>query len=331
MTLKLLSHRHSLQLKQHEHTSYGILAILVIMVGIILATFSVSSFVSASPGPASSSISLTGIMPEKPPTVAASISSPNSQQVFYSSPITVSGNCPKNTIVEVFTNNIFAGSTPCTDTGTYSLQISLLYGSNSITSIDYDALNQAGPASQPISVTYNAQAPISDLLSNINFTGTQLILNSQAVFRGTFPGQTVYIPINILGGVPPFAINVEWGDNKNQVIPSNNNTTINASHTYSRPGTYKVTIQASDNQQRIAFLTIAVIVNGPLTNGTYGPQSTNLTSSNGSSSSLSSKLVVLWPMYAISATLVISFWLGEKREKKVLSNFTKPAPKLGHV
>lgn len=331
MTLKLLSHHHSLKLKPHEHTSYGILAGLVIMVGLILSTFSVSSFVSASPGPASSSISLTGIMPEKPPTVAASISAPTNQQAFYSSPVNVSGNCPQNTIVEVFTNNIFAGSTPCTSSGTYALQISLEYGSNSITAIDYDSLNQAGPVSQPIAVVYNAQAPISDLLSNINFTGTQLILNTQAVYRGTFPGQTVYIPINILGGVPPFAINVEWGDNKNQVIPSNNNTTINASHVYSRPGTYKVTIQASDSQQRISFLTVAVIVNGAVAVSGSSSQSTGSTSSSTSSSSLSSKLIILWPMYAISATLVISFWLGEKREKKVLSNIIKPTPRLGHI
>ncbi|HEX4774426.1 MAG TPA: hypothetical protein VH234_02835, partial [Candidatus Saccharimonadales bacterium] len=30
------------------------------------------------------------------------------------------------------------------------------------------------------------------------------------------------------------------------------------------------------------------------------------------------KLLVLWPVYAIAATLVISFWLGERREKHIL-------------
>ena len=37
----------------------------------------------------------------------------------------------------------------------------------------------------------------------------------------------------------------------------------------------------------------------------------------------SSKLVVLWPAFAIAATALASFWVGERREKKILKAHEK--------
>lgn len=325
MSLKILSHHHSGRLRAHEHTSYGSLLVLVAMVGLILATFTVTTFVSASPGPQGGSVGLTGTMPEKPPVSSATISTPSNFQQFSTTPITVSGSCPASTLVEIYKNNIFAGSSPCNASNSYTVQIDLLYGQNTLTAIDYDALNQAGPVSNSVIVIYNALAPATAALFNINFTGTQLMLNTDAIYRGTFPGQQLNVPITILGGVGPFALNVEWGDNSNQVLPSSNNTTVNASHAYSKPGTYKITIQGSDSQGRVAFLTVAVIVNG------QADYLASTGSANGASgNNTTSKFLVLWPLYAVSATLVVSFWLGETREKHLLANAFLPGPTLGH-
>ena len=76
MAIKISSHHHSGRLRPHEHTSYGILAILVLFVGLILATFTVSSYASATPGPQGGSVGLSGTMPEKPPVTAATITTP---------------------------------------------------------------------------------------------------------------------------------------------------------------------------------------------------------------------------------------------------------------
>lgn len=322
MAKKILSSNHSCRLRPHRHTSYGLLAVMVVMVGLILASFTITSFASASPGPGSGSIGLSGTMPEKPPVTAATITTPSNFQQFSTTPITVSGTCPPNTLVEIYKNNIFAGSSPCSNNSTYTVQIDLLYGQNTLTATDYDVLNQAGPPSNAVIVMYNAQAPPTASLLNINFTGTQLLLNTNAIYRGAFPGQPLNVPISIIGGVGPFALNVEWGDNTNQVLPSSNNTTINATHTYAKPGTYKITIQGSDSQGRVAFLTVAAIVNGP---------SSVIGSTANGSSSQTNKLLVLWPLYAISATLVVSFWLGESREKHVLADSLQPSPNLGHI
>ena len=320
---RLKSRGHSGRLRPHEHTSYGALALITLVAGVLLAGFTVSSIANASPPPASSSISLSGTMPENPPTTAATITDPANQAVFSSTPITVSGTCPSTTLVEIYKNDIFAGSTPCSDSGNYSLQIDLLYGQNSLTAVDYDVLNQAGPSSSPVEVTYNVNVPIASSLLNLNFTATQLVLETAAVYRGTFPNQQLNVPINILGGVGPFALNVNWGDNTNQVLPSSTNTTVNAMHTYSKPGTYKISIQASDSQQHVAFLDVAAVVNGqPAAAGATGG---NITPSS------SNKLLVLWPLYAITATLVVSFYLGERREKHILADALRPAPSLRPV
>ncbi len=311
---------HSGRLRPHEHTSYGPLMALLLIVGALLAGFTVSAYAGASPLPQASSVSLTGVMPENPPTTAASITYPTNQQVFQTTPVTVSGTCPSGTIVEIFKNNIFAGSTPCNNNSTFSVQIDLLYGSNTLTAVDYDALNQAGPSSKAVNVTYNVQVPPESSLLNVNFTATQLILQTSAVYRGTFPNQQLNVPIDILGGVAPFAVNVNWGDNSNEVLPANINTTVNASHVYTKAGTYKISIQASDSEQHVAFLDVAAIVNG---------QPSIVGANSTSSTSKTNKLLVLWPLYVSAVTMVVSFWLGERREKHVLSDALKPAPSLG--
>ncbi len=318
--VRLNSRSHSGRMRPHEHTSYVALSLIVLMVGVFLSVLTVFSFASASPGPQASSVSLSGEMPGPPPSTGAVITDPINSQTFQNTPITVSGSCPSGTLVEIYKNDIFAGSTPCNNNNTFTVQVDLLYGQNSLTAIDYNQLNEAGPTSKAVNVTYNVQVPPISSILNINFTATQLILETSAIFRGTFPGQELYVPIKILGGSAPFALDVNWGDNSSQLIPSGINTTVNASHIYKSPGTYKITIRGSDNQHRVAFLSVAAIVNG---------QPGAVAGSSNSKGGTTNKLLVLWPLYAIAATLVVSFWLGEKREKHVLADVLKPAPTLG--
>jgi hypothetical protein len=313
--LKISEHQHSGRIRPHEHTSYLPLALLVLLVGGILAGFSVSVVSAGSPPPESGSVGLNGTVPETPPKTAATITTPKAGQHFTTSPVTISGTCPTGTLVEIYKNNIFAGSTPCDNSGNYSVQVDLLYGENSLTAQVYDILNQAGPMSGPITVFYDATPPQTAGLSLLDFSGTQLVLNTNAVYRGTFPGQLLNVPINVIGGTAPFAVNVEWGDSSNKIIPVSNNSTFNASHIYQKPGSYKVTLQATDSQQQVAFLTTAVIVNGQ-------PSVIAVSNISNVSKSPLNKLLVLWPLYAITITLVVSFWMGERREKKILAVVT---------
>jgi hypothetical protein len=311
--LKISHHSHSGRLRPHEHTSYLPLAVLVAFVGVLLSVYSWPAFSQASTpysGPEAGSVSVTGTLVKPPPRVAATIAAPANGQHFSISPITVSGSCPQNTLVEIYKNDIFAGSGPCEDNGTYRIEVDLLFGQNTLVARVYDALNQAGPDSNSVTVSYDALPSQSAALSFLNFNARQLLLNTDAVYRGVFPDQELNVPISILGGTAPYALNVEWGDSSNKVIPRGDNLAFNATHTYRKAGTYQISLQATDSQGGVAFLTVAAIVNG---------QPAAIASVSNTKTPVN-KLLVLWPMYAATATIVFSFWLGERREKRVLEH-----------
>lgn len=318
--LKLSHHEHTLKLRPHEHTSYVPLAFMLVIVGFALSVFS-TTVESATPydGPEAGSVGLSGIMPGKPPTEAATIDTPTNGQRFSTSPVTVSGSCPENTLVEIFKNDIFAGSTVCTDKGRYTLEVDLLIGQNILIARVYDALNQAGPDSNIVTVYYDAIPPQSDSVTPFNFGGNQLLLNTDAVFRGVFPDQTLTVPLDVLGGTPPYAINIEWGDTTNKVVPRNDNATFNVDHIYKKAGTFQVTFQASDAGGRVAFLTVAAIVNGQpdAATATTKPIATP------------NQLLLLWPIFTGAVAVVASFWLGEQREKRVLEKQGRLTPAHG--
>jgi hypothetical protein len=306
-----LSHRsHSGRLKPHEYTSYGPLLFLLIGVGVIL---SVSTAFAAGPHPPpqAGSIGLTGEMPGPAPTVAATIAVPGNGESFTTSPITVRGNCPKGTLVEIFKNNIFAGSTACDSTGNYSISVDLLIGQNQLVARVFNSLNEQGPDSNVVTVYYNAAPFQGSPIAALNLGGNQLLIVTNAVYRGTFPGQQLSIPITVLGGTEPYAVNIQWGDSSNTVVPRNNNLQFFTNHVYKNAGTYQVTLQASDSQGRVAFLTVAAIVNGNAT-----------AVSSSSSTKPINKLLMLWPLYTAVLAAVISFWLGERREKHILDATT---------
>ena len=305
--LKLSHHHHSGRLRPHEHTSYIPLGVLLLVVGLSLIAYTAAA---SSPGPQAGSIGLTGIVPGNAPTVAASITSPINQQRFSTSPINVTGTCPVGTLVEIFKNDIFAGSTECTEAGSFSIDVDLLFGENTIIARVYDALNQPGPDSAPVVGFYDILPAQSGLVTPLNFDGSQLLLNTDAVFRGTFPGQELFVPIDVLGGTPPYAINVQWGDTNNKVVPRNSNETFKVGHTYNKPGTYQISIQATDANGRVAFITVASIVNGQ--------PGTEVSGSTSNPSGTTNQLLVLWPLYTSAIGIVASFWLGERREKQIL-------------
>jgi hypothetical protein len=301
--LKLSHIDHSGRLRPHEHTSYFPLGVVMVVVGFTLAAYSVSA---ASPPPQSGSVGITGTMPGPPPSQAAVIEKPSNGQRFGTSPITVSGTCPKDTLVELFKNDIFAGSIFCSNNGKFSLEVDLLFGKNTLIARVYDALNQTGPDSNSVDVFYDALPPESGPLSQLDFIGAQLVLNTDAVYRGVFPQKSLNVPINILGGTPPYALNVQWGDSNNKIVSRNDNIPFDVDHAYSKPGTYQIALQASDTVGRVAFLTVAAIVNG------------QPAAAPAQASSPINQLLLLWPLYTGALAVVIAFWLGERREKRVL-------------
>lgn len=307
--IKISPYHHSGKLRPHEHTSYGLLAVILLIAAFPLSFYTAEA---ATPytGPEAGSVGLTGTVKGKPPTTAAQITAPPNGQHFATSPVTISGTCPKDTLIEVYKNDIFAGSTACTSSGSFTIEVDLLFGQNTLVARVYDALNQAGPDSNKVVVYYDVIPGQASAINSLDFGGSQMLLNTDSVFRGSFPDQEMSMPIDIIGGTPPYAINIQWGDATNKVVSRGDNTTFSVAHVYKKAGTYQITIQGSDGNGRVAFLTVAAIINGQ--------PDVAATATTAKTDTLS-KLIVLWPLYTSTVAILVSFWLGERREKSLLA------------
>lgn len=248
-------------------------------------------------------IGLQGEIPSNPPTRGATIAVPSNGASFTSLPITVSGTCPSGLLIKVFSNNIFIGSAICTG-GSYSVQTDLFSGQNTLTAIDYDALNQAGPTSNDVNVTY------SNVL--VSQYGTQLTLSSTYGELGAQPGSQLTWPIVLNGGTGPYAISVDWGDGTPSELLSESSTgSFNIVHTYQVSGVYKVIVKATDKNGETAFLQLVGQATGAIL------QSTGSTKNSNSSIIVVTKLII-WPCIVIIPLIVVGFWAGNRHHARTV-------------
>lgn len=344
--LNLSNHKHTGKIIDHNNTSYWPLMILLVITGVVLSMYTAFPIYAQHPGPEAGSIGLIGVVPGEPPDAAPVITSPKNGQRFSKTPVNISGTCVKDTLVEIYKNDIFAGSVFCDVSGKFSLQIDLMYGKNLLKAVSYDALNQSSPESEPVTVYYDASASQPNDKVGLDFGTAQLLLITDAVYRGVFPNKEMTMPIQILGGRSPYAIGIKWGDGKDDLISRNDNSTFKTTHTYEKAGTFQISIQGTDAEGRVAFITIAAVVNGQperLVSATgvecTSPQ-TNIAQvifndtaaaadCSGSSSGMN-VLLALWPVYIAIIAIVTSFWLGERHEKHVLEKRGLLADEAGY-
>jgi hypothetical protein len=241
---------------------------------------------------------IEGEIPSPAPSISPGISIPRNGQVFTLIPITVSGTCSKNYLVEIFKNNVFAGSSICKN-GSYSMQIDLFDGQNDIIARQYDALNQASPDSAVVTVTFNNTVPNS---------GTRPTITTAFAKRGANPGDSLSWPITLSGGTGPYAISVDWGDKSTQELVSRSTPGIfNIQHAYNQSGIYNVTVKVTDANGASAFLQVVGISNGPI-------QQSNSDNDQGKNVVKSERVIIWWPMLILLILTIIAFWLGKRHQ-----------------
>ncbi len=277
---------------------------IVVVLTIFAVSVAVQSAVQAAippPGPKSGSVGLEGTISSPPPSRAATITTPVNGRVFTATPITVNGLCPEGTMVKLFSNNIFVGSVKCSS-GSYSLQIDLFSGANDLVARVFDDLDQAGPDSNIVRVTFN-DAQFSGF-------GAKVSLSSSYARLGANPGQKISWPIILSGGVGPYAISVDWGDGKPPTLismPFPGNFTIE--HMYDAAGVYRIVIKVTDANGISGFLQLIGVANGEVR-----------TSGVGTTDGKDSATTIVKTKYSIIPSLVAiplilaTFWLGRKYE-----------------
>lgn len=276
---------------------YGV--VLAIACGMAVATIGSATAQQPIPGPVDESVGVEGRITSPPPTQAATIVSPANGQTFTSIPVTVTGSCPSGTIVKVFSNNIFVGSAVCNN-GSYNLQISLFAGQNDLVARVFDALDQEGPPSRTVTITFNDP--------QFGQFGNQILLTSQFARRAADPGTKLTWPVALSGGVGPYALSIDWGDGTPVELKSLEfGGLVNLTHIYRDAGIYRVIFKATDRNGSSSFLQVIAVANG---NG-----GTNRTVDDAGGETVIVERRVLWePAAALLVLLPIAFWLGRKYE-----------------
>ncbi|MBX4197276.1 hypothetical protein KW801_01820, partial [Candidatus Saccharibacteria bacterium] len=254
-------------------------------------------------------------------TDPASITVPADGTHFSAVPIDVSGSCPTNAAyVEIFKNNVLAGSAICSAGNTFELQIDLFPGRNDLTAHSFNITDDEGPVSAIVTVYYDVpQPPPTPPGSTTPISKPSkpnpFLLKTAFLYKGYYTGQEVQWPVEIVGGNPPYALNVDWGDGQNSIISRKAAGEFMINHTYSMAGGYKgsytIKIQASDTDSNYAYLQFFVIVTDTQT----GPSIGNIyTKSPPTIGSLRHLLWVAWPAYISVLLMVVAFKLGEREE-----------------
>lgn len=282
--------------------------LLLCLVVLLLFGPVVGAQVSPDPeNPQGGAIGMQGSISAPPPSEAATIAVPSNGQNFNETPITVSGLCPSDDlIVKLFKNNIFSGSAQC-EGGSYSIETDLFNGENELVARVFDELDQPGPDSNVVTVTFEDEGV---------GTVSRPSLSSNFAKRGANPGQTLEWPIILSGGTGPYAFSVDWGDGTDpdlfsEEFPGN----IDIDHVYDSPGVYNIVIKATDANENTAFLQLVGVANGPLSQ-------TDVSDEADDADGLGTMEVrVLWQPAALLIPLILStFWLGKRYELKQIRN-----------
>ena len=258
--------------------------------------------------PQGGSVGMEGRISAPPPTRGATISVPGNGQTFTQLPITVSGICPDDLLVKLFKNNVFAGSVQCKN-GSYTLITDLFSGSNELVVRVYDALDQAGPDSNKVTVTYNDARP--------SLT-PRPTLTSNIAKLGATPGQELTWQLILSGGSGPYAVSIDWGDgSQSELMSLSFAGPFDIKHTYKTAGVYNIIIKVTDRDGASAYLQLVGIANGALS---QEQQAAAKAKQDGAAEGENeARKTILWQPAAASVPMIVAtFWLGRKYELKFL-------------
>jgi hypothetical protein len=175
VSAKVLAARKTVRRNQPLHKRFALHPVNIfamLCVGILLATFTLNAFAD--------SITVTAVVPAPPLTQAAVITDPTDGTQTSTQDITITGTCPDNSYINMTDNGIFVGTSTCFS-GAFSIALDLYVGTNQLLPQDYNITNSAGPASDPITITYTpSSAPSPGSTGTTSSTQPQSAASAQA-------------------------------------------------------------------------------------------------------------------------------------------------------
>ncbi len=248
------------------------------------------------PDPKPGSYGLEAIKKKPAPAQGATITTPGNGASFTSSPVAVNGICPDGLLVQVLNNGVMVGSVMC-ENGSFSIEVSLFAGTNELSAMVYDEIDQSGPVSNTVTVTY----------TDTRFTafGALITLTSAYGRRSAAAETQLTWPLQLSGGTGPYAFSIDWGDGGSLELKSQPlSGIVSIAHVYKKAGIYRVNIKASDVNGVSAFLQVIALSNGQVEANTETATATP-----------EARVTVLWVPAALAFALLLpAFWLGRRSQ-----------------
>lgn len=151
--------------------------------------------------------------------------------------------------------------------------------------------------------------------------GQPLLLRNDYLFRSFVTGQSAGWTVGISGGSAPYSVDVQWGDGTHDLYTSTAADTLSLAHTYKKAnpdGGYAIIITASDAAGGHTTLQVLALVADP--NAAAGSSSGGSTAGGQTLFGLPVMNVIkgVWTSYGIVCIILLSFWLGESRELRLV-------------
>lgn len=333
---KLAHHKHTFRLVHYKNTSHLALFIALLFLGFFLIT----SFSVVKSYTSNGFVTIGATVNGPPPTIGATITKPKNGERFSNNLIEVSGTCQNDTLVVLKNNNLVAGSANCTEASIFAIDIQLYIGANVLSALNYDNLNQPGPATPSVMVEYikdssqnnnevikpDIKAPdnpsnipgIDDKYkqcSDYKFgkmpTGGDTFINIICLPRLFMPNSEQSMGFLIWGGEPPYAVNIDWGDGSNPTLLTFDEPGYKVvNFSYKQPGLYSIIIRSSDKNHNKSTAQSATKVSGdsdktnPITNIMNDINDVPLFKAS-------------VPLYLIAVAATVGFWIGDLFDRKV--------------
>lgn len=328
-------HKHTGRHLHRRHSSHGLLFLLLIITGIFM--FLSLSTLEAAGITTNGQVNVNLIVPGSAPSTGAVITAPANKSSVTKSLLEVSGTCPSGTVVALYTNGHFTASSVCSAESTFSVTTQLTPGSNVLQAQNYDALNQPGPSTNQVQVLFDVETPPS--LQQVNQaeditidetiptqTAAQpnenpcynplppsatswLNITTSCITRNIFVGEKLDLPITITGGLAPYAVSLDWGEeDSHQLYSLAMNGRHVLSHVFLTPRVKNLTIQATDARGETTRVTTVVDVNDPGEPTAAGHLNIIDT--------FFKPALVNWfdssvPLYWAAVALLAGFWIGD--------------------
>ena len=188
-------------MRRLKNTLVGLAVIFSVSFMLINVAPAINHIVSSQS--ASGNLNVTAIVTGPFPTIPAIIVQPANNSSFTTTALVVRGTCGPGLIVRIYNNNELAGSSACSVDGNFTINITLVAGKNTLSAMNYDAFDQAGPASGEVIVYVDpAGAPSTSPGSRGNGSDIPKPDDSIRIFAGT--------PLELIAIAWGIDITVSW-------------------------------------------------------------------------------------------------------------------------